>query len=85
MAPSSLARRRPAPKPKHSFDFSLLCTQLRAVFATALQGWTEHKLSWFDAHLWAYAEIFQLPEILSEDFSTGMRIGNVTVRNPFIK
>lgn len=54
------------------------------VFRTALKGRTDHRLSWFDAHLWAYAETFQIPELLSEDLSNGVRIGNTTMRNPFV-
>jgi len=35
-----------------------------------LRGAAAYRLSWFDAHLWAYAEYFGLDEIVSEDFST---------------
>lgn len=53
------------------------------VVRTALRGMAAYQLSWFDAHLWAYAEHYQLPEILSEDFEHGRLYGNVRVRNPF--
>lgn len=54
------------------------------VVRTALRGMAAYALSWFDAHLWAYAEHYGLPEILSEDFEHGRLYGNVRVRNPFL-
>jgi predicted nucleic acid-binding protein len=56
-----------------------------SVFRTALLGMAAYKFSWYDAHLWAYAEHFGLPEILSEDFEHGRRYGTVRVRNPFVE
>ena len=54
------------------------------VLTTAVRGAATYRLSWFDAHLWAYAEVNGLPEILSEDFSHGQHYGSVRVRNPFL-
>ncbi len=54
------------------------------VLATAIRGAGTYQLPWFDAHLWAYAEVNGLPEILSEDFSHGQHYGSVRVRNPFL-
>jgi predicted nucleic acid-binding protein len=54
------------------------------VFRLALRGVTTYRLSWFDAHLWAYAEHYGLREILSEDFEHGRMYGTVRIRNPFI-
>ena len=54
------------------------------VLRTALWGVGAHQLSWFDAHLWAYAEVHGLDEILSEDFEHGRYYGTVRVRNPFL-
>jgi predicted nucleic acid-binding protein len=54
------------------------------VFRMALYGMATYRLPWFDAHLWAYAEHYGLPEILSEDFEHGRRYGGVQVRNPFL-
>jgi predicted nucleic acid-binding protein len=54
-----------------------------ALVRTALQGAAAYQLSWFDAHLWAYAEHFGLEEIVSEDFEHGRLYGSVRVRNPF--
>ena len=50
---------------------------------TALQGAAAYQLSWFNAHLWAYAEHYGLEEIVSEDFEHGRLYGSVRVRNPF--
>lgn len=55
-----------------------------AVVKTALHGVRTFGLSWFDAHLWAYAEVNGIPEILSEDFEHGRYYGGVRVRNPFL-
>jgi predicted nucleic acid-binding protein len=54
------------------------------LFRTALHGMASYNLPWFDAHLWAYAEHYGLPEILSEDFEHGRIYGTVRIRNPFI-
>jgi len=54
------------------------------VLNTALRGCAIYQFSWFDAHLWAYAERFGLPEILSEDFEHGRHYGKVRVVNPFL-
>ena len=49
----------------------------------ALRGAAAYHLSWFDAHLWAYADSYGLDEIVSEDFEHGRRYGTVRVTNPF--
>ena len=54
------------------------------VLLTAFRGAATYRLSWFDAHLWAYAEVYGIPEILSEDFQHGRLYGTVRVRNPFL-
>jgi len=54
------------------------------LFRAALRGMAAYNLSWFDAHLWAYAEHYGIPEILSEDFEHGRMYGTVTMRNPFV-
>jgi predicted nucleic acid-binding protein len=50
---------------------------------TALRGVAAYQLSWFDAHLWAYAEHYGLEEILSEDFQDDRLYGTVRIVNPF--
>jgi predicted nucleic acid-binding protein len=49
----------------------------------ALRGAAAYQLSWFDAHLWAYAERFGLDGLLSEDFEDGRLYGTVLVSDPF--
>jgi predicted nucleic acid-binding protein len=56
-----------------------------SVFRMALLGMAAYRFSWYDAHLWAYAEHYGLPEILSEDFEHGRRYGNVRITNPFVE
>jgi predicted nucleic acid-binding protein len=54
-----------------------------AVVRTALRGAAAYQLSWFDAHLWAYAEHYGVRELLSEDFQDGRHYGTVRIRDPF--
>lgn len=54
-----------------------------ATLRTALRGAALYKLSWFDAHLWAYADERGLESIWSEDFEDGRMYGRVRVCNPF--
>ena len=54
------------------------------VFRAALRGMATYRLPWFDAHLWAYADHYGLPEIISEDFEHGRMYGTVRVKNPFV-
>jgi predicted nucleic acid-binding protein len=51
---------------------------------TALRGAAAYGLSWFDAHLWAYAEHYGLSAIVSEDFQHGRLYGSVRAVNPFL-
>jgi len=55
-----------------------------SVVRTAILGLAAYKFPWYDAHLWAYAEHYGLPELLSEDFEHGRKYGTVRVRNPFL-
>ncbi len=54
-----------------------------AVVRTALRGAAAYQLSWFDAHLWAYAEHYGLRELISEDFEHDRLYGTVRAVNPF--
>jgi predicted nucleic acid-binding protein len=49
----------------------------------ALRGQAAYQLSWFDAHLWAYAESHGLPVLYSEDFQPGRLYGSVLIVDPF--
>lgn len=51
----------------------------------AIRGAARYQLSWFDAHLWAYAEVYGLTVLLSEDFQHGRTYGGVQAINPFLE
>ncbi|MDP2054491.1 MAG: PIN domain-containing protein [Acidobacteriota bacterium] len=53
------------------------------VLRMAIRGAATYGLSWFDAHLWAYAERFGLDTIFSEDFTHDQRYGRVRTIDPF--
>lgn len=71
-------------------EAELLCLQLpvlypsREVLATAMRGATMYGLPWFDAQIWATAEVHGLDELLSEDFQHGRHYGSVRAVNPFL-
>jgi predicted nucleic acid-binding protein len=50
---------------------------------TAVRGCALYQLSWFDAHLWAYAEHYGLSTLYSEDFQHDRLYGTVRVLDPF--
>ena len=54
-----------------------------AVVRQAVRGCAAYQLSWFDAHLWAYAEYYGLDEILTEDLQHDRLYGSVRAVNPF--
>lgn len=43
----------------------------------------DHKLSYYDAQIWAAAKVNQIPVIFSEDFQDGQTIEGVRFVNPF--
>jgi predicted nucleic acid-binding protein len=55
-----------------------------AIVRNAVRGCAAYQLNWFDAHLWAYAEHYGLPEILTEDLQNDRLYGTVRVVNPFV-
>ena len=55
-----------------------------AIVRDAARGCAAYQLNWFDAHLWAYAEHYGLPEILTEDLQHDRLYGTVRAVNPFI-
>ena len=86
-----LAGGRPLlPLPEAIRETEELCAQFTVLLPdelllrTALRGAAAYQLSWFDAHMWAYAERYGIPEILSEDFQHGRRYGGVRAVNPFL-
>jgi predicted nucleic acid-binding protein len=62
--------------------FPVLWPDVR-LLRTALRGAAAYDLSWFDAHLWAFAERYSIGLLLSEDFEDGRLYGSVRVVNPF--
>jgi predicted nucleic acid-binding protein len=57
---------------------------VEAMMALTLLGSAVHGLSWFDAHLWSFAEYFGCDLLYSEDFQHERRYGNVLIIDPFI-
>jgi predicted nucleic acid-binding protein len=55
-----------------------------SIVRAAVRGAAAYQLGWFDAHLWAYAEHYGLPEILTEDFQHDRLYGSVRTVNPFV-
>lgn len=55
-----------------------------AVVRAALRGASAYQLSWYDAHMWAYAEHYGLSDLYSEDFEHNRLYGTVRAVNPFI-
>jgi predicted nucleic acid-binding protein len=49
----------------------------------ALRGWRTYGLSWFDAHIWSFAEYYGFDTLYSEDFQHDRTYGLVRVVNPF--
>jgi len=54
-----------------------------AMLRDAVRGCAAYQLSWFDAHLWSYAEHYGLAEIITEDLQHDRLYGTVRVVNPF--
>lgn len=54
-----------------------------AIVREALRGVRDHRLSWFDAQMWAAAHLHQVPFLLSEDMAAGATYDGVTVVDPF--
>jgi predicted nucleic acid-binding protein len=65
-------------------EFTILYPN-EAILRTALRGAAAYRLSWFDAHLWAYAEYYGLEDLVSEDFEHGRLYGTVRAVNPFLE
>jgi len=78
------------PKQEAWIEAELLLDQFVVLYPTeslvrtALRGAAAYQLSWYDAHMWAYAEYYGLAELLSEDFEHGRLYGTVRAANPFL-
>jgi predicted nucleic acid-binding protein len=78
---------QPADARREAEELSSIFTVLypnESVARTALRGAAAYQLSWFDAHLWAYAEHYGMAELYSEDFEHDRLYGSVRVINPFV-
>jgi len=53
-----------------------------AVVLEALRGVARHRLSYYDAQVWATARLHQIPLVLSEDFPAGATLEGVQFLNP---
>jgi len=49
----------------------------------AARGVRQHRLSYWDAQIWATARLNQIPTILTEDFESGRRLEGVQFLSPF--
>jgi predicted nucleic acid-binding protein len=56
---------------------------VEAMISLTLLGSAVHRLSWFDAHLWSFAEYHGCDTLFSEDFQHGRRYGTVHIVDPF--
>ena len=54
-----------------------------AVVLEAVRGVRDHRLSYYDAQIWAVAKLNQVATILSEDFNPGAAVEGVSFINPF--
>lgn len=56
----------------------------RETLDAAIRGAREHRLSFWDAMLWATARLHGCGLLLSEDLQDGRHIGGVAIANPFL-
>ena len=63
-------------------QFDVICPDDRVV-RSALQGMATYELSWWDAHMWAYAEVHGLGVLYSDDFEHERWYGSVLVLDPY--
>ncbi len=55
------------------------------VVLEAARGVRDHRLSYWDAQVWATARLNQLPLVLSEDFKDGQVLDGVRFSDPFAR
>jgi len=53
------------------------------VVLESVRGVRDHKLSYYDAQIWAIARLNQIPVIFSEDFQDGQTLEGVRFVDPF--
>ena len=88
----SVATRKLSPSltPAQALDQVTLFTRLWPVYdltpmivMEAGRGVRDHKLSYYDAQVWATARLNQVPVVFSEDFHDGSILEGVRFVNPF--
>ena len=88
----SVATRKLSPSltPAQALDQVTLFTRLWPVYdltpmivMEAGRGVRDHKLSYYDAQVWATARLNQVPVVFSEDFDDGSILEGVRFVNPF--
>jgi predicted nucleic acid-binding protein len=57
----------------------------RLVVLEAIRGVRVHRLSYYDAQIWAAARLNQVTTVLSEDFAADSRLEGVQFVNPFVR
>ena len=55
----------------------------RLIVLEAGRGVRDHRLSYYDAQLWATARLNQVPTVFSEDFRDGAVVEGIRFVNPF--
>lgn len=50
----------------------------------AARGFRQHRLSYYDAQIWATARLNQVPTVFTEDFQDGQRLEGVRFVNPLV-
>ncbi len=51
----------------------------------AARGVREHRLSYYDAQIWATARLNQIPVVFTQDFNSGATLEGVRFVNPFAR
>jgi predicted nucleic acid-binding protein len=86
----SLGGRALLPRQDALFEAESLMRQLAVlhptpeVLTTGMRGMTMYGLAWFDALIWAAAEVHGVDELLSEDFQHGRHYSRVRAVNPLL-
>ncbi len=56
----------------------------RMIVLEAVRGVRQHKLSYYDAQIWATARLNQVATVFTEDFEDGRRLEGVRFVNPLV-
>jgi predicted nucleic acid-binding protein len=56
----------------------------RLIVLEAVRGVRQHRLSYYDAQIWATARLNQVPTVFTEDFEDGRRLEGVYFVNPLM-